>query len=195
MNQFPRYRNISFCWSFVTVSALALSASFFGCSGDSDTGIRGSSSSCGGFGAGNESVAAALMIQSDAVLSEVEQGCDEALNWTGDPATGSVTFVHTNNRLNCCGVRSIEAIPMKDGAGFELAETDRSESGARCNCVCLYDFEVEVPVDQSAMHVKLTLWVEEEESNPGRQVVWEGEIDLSAGFGSVLIRERNGDCW
>ena len=144
-------------------------------------------SDCGGFAAD----------KSKADDDEMAECGDEMLNWSYDSGSGTVVFVHKDVFLNCCGNHSIAVYFNEDENVYEITETDSPEmyegEAARCGCMCLFDFGVEVAdLEESAINVKLSIDVTDDDQWSG--VHWKGQIDLSETTGEILIEENVGWC-
>ena len=78
---------------------------------------------------------------------------------------------------------------------YVVAETDAPTSGGgRCDCLCVFDFALtasDIPVGR--IPLRLTRHVTDEGGAPS--VVWEGEIDLGAGSGSVVLDTTDAGMW
>jgi hypothetical protein len=96
--------------------------------------------------------------------------------------------------LNCCGEHSIAVLDA--GGVYEISETDEpifyEGEPARCGCMCLFDFGIELPGVSSTIQIRITLDVTDDEDP--RVTRWEGEIDLAQGSGEILIQENVGWC-
>ncbi len=145
-------------------------------------------SACGGFEA--ESAAADLLDAGDDCK-------DERLVWEYDAAMKTATFLNQNVWLNCCGNHAVSVTLDKEG--YEIRETDTPEMDGdiplRCDCMCLFDFKVELPdVEPGLLEITLTRHVTDT-SGPV-QTIWAGELDMSqGGQGDELIREDVGWCY
>ncbi len=122
---------------------------------------------------------------------------DETLEWSFDNANRTGTFIHKNLFLNCCGQHSMAAYYDQEDQVYEISETDAPEmidgEGARCGCMCLFDFGIEIDdLDPESINVKITMDVTDDDDP--RTVRWEGQIDLSQGNGEITIEENVGWC-
>lgn len=109
--------------------------------------------------------------------SEVEQ-----LLWSYDPETQTLELQHTALMLNCCGLRTVDA--LYDNGVVTMQENDQPEpGGGRCRCTCPFDFMVILEgVTEQVLGVRIELTVDE-----GTTDYWAGTIDLSGLEGSVVI--------
>lgn len=118
--------------------------------------------------------------------------CDaEVLHWRHDAATGKLTLSNTRVTLNCCGEHSMTV--DQDGETYVATERDAPEEigplpgmTARCDCMCVYDFEVAVG-DVPAGVIALKLVRDVTDAEGGKATVWQGQIDLGAGQGEIVI--------
>lgn len=141
-------------------------------------------SECGGF----ETVARALDENPDCSDHVVTLTVDQ-----DDPDV--VHFVNQGVWLNCCGEHDIKVF-LEDGI-YVIYEYDEPEGGlfggARCGCMCLFDFAVDIPdVDQEIVSLRIRLDVSDDDI-PER-TVWEGDLDLSTGTATHVIAENVGWC-
>jgi hypothetical protein len=120
--------------------------------------------------------------------------CDaEVLLWSYDSETSTLSLADNRIFLNCCGEHSM-VVTEEEGV-YVVTETDAPEFGdARCGCMCVFDFTVEVYdiVDQ-AFDFELVRDVTDSESGP--EVVYEGSLDLSEGSGSIVLDETDIGDW
>lgn len=118
----------------------------------------------------------------------------DALDWQYDLSTETLTLTNLDVWLNCCGIHSMNISEM-EGGGFLVAEIDEPESGgARCNCMCLFDYRVELTgVASQVLPIKITRLVTDMSSQQ-TQDIWQGSIDLSELSGTVTIEENVGWC-
>ncbi len=149
-------------------------------------------SGCGGFTSETESQRNALSEDAKAD-GAVDQDCSEELLWTYDSSTSTITFLHHNSRLNCCGEHSIVVTTAGTAGAYEIAVNDALGDEGRCRCMCQYDFKVDLPEVSGTIQVKLTLTVEDELAEPAVTTRWEGQIDLGSGSGTEVIGQRSGD--
>jgi len=118
---------------------------------------------------------------------------NEELVWTFDSSTGSLNLINQDIFLNCCGIHTLDVSDLA-GGGFLVAEEDAPEQGGgRCNCMCLFDFMVDIEdVTEQVLPIKITRLVTD--SSSPAETVWEGSLDLSLGTGTVTIKENVGWC-
>ncbi|RJO71891.1 MAG: hypothetical protein C4523_03510 [Myxococcales bacterium] len=135
-------------------------------------------SDCGGFPGGRS------------ITSECE---DEMLSWSYDAESFTVSFFNINAHLNCCGDHAIEVFYNGGDGLFTIQETDAPENGSdRCFCECLFDFAIDVANVSGMMPVELLRDVTDDDQ-PALPL-WSGTIDLTEGYGDILIQENAGEC-
>jgi hypothetical protein len=120
--------------------------------------------------------------------------CDaEVLDWTYNEAERTLALTDSRALLNCCGDHGI-AITLEDGV-YVVAETDApTTGGSRCDCLCVFDFALTASdIPSGRIPLRLTRHVTDEADAPS--VVWEGEIDLGAGSGSVVLDTTDAGMW
>lgn len=135
-------------------------------------------SDCGGF----------AKTRSD-IRTEAPAYCDaEVLYWEYDEAAGMLKVKNTRVELNCCGDHGVAI--GEDGGTIEITETDRPEGGgARCSCMCVFDFELSAE-GIPAGTIPLRLVREVSDWPEGSGTVFEGNLDLAAGAGFVVISDQ-----
>ncbi|HPG35117.1 MAG TPA: hypothetical protein PLG63_02170 [bacterium] len=148
---------------------------------DSNLAENAKVSGCGGF----KDEAFAISFKDE---TELDAKCDQQIIWKYDEQSGVLTVLNTNIILNCCGNQSIK-IEENDG-GYDFVMIDKSERGARCNCICLYDYTADIK-NISGKSVKLSVYIDIEEEKE-RQLFWEGDIDLTEKSGTIKVGEING---
>ncbi|MFH1810996.1 MAG: hypothetical protein ABIJ09_19805 [Pseudomonadota bacterium] len=140
-------------------------------------------SACGGFAQTGQ-----------ALTAEDAQYCEaEILHWRHDASSKTLILTDSRVPLNCCGEHSMTV--HQDGEVYVVTERDEPEqigplpmSTARCDCMCVFDFKVEVQgVSGGVISVRLEREVTDAEG--GISSVWQGEIDLAPGHGGVIIDE------
>ncbi len=138
-------------------------------------------SECGGFEAGLRTAA--------------DTGyCDaEVLLWSYDSETGTLSLADNRINLNCCGDHSM-VVSEEDGV-YVVTETDAPEfADARCGCMCVFDFTVEVyDIFDQAFDFRLVRDVTDSET--GAEVIYEGSLDLAEGSGSIILDETDIGMW
>lgn len=153
-----------------------------GCENNLDNSNRADNvqiSDCGGFESG-----AATKLPGD----EAED-CSQLIVWNYDDSTGVLNVMNEAVRLNCCGEHSV--VIVEGDGGYEFNIVDRSEHGARCDCICTFDFGADITgVDVSS--VKLTVYTDVEEEDE-KTLQWEGTLDLTQKSGTVVVKERIGE--
>jgi hypothetical protein len=111
----------------------------------------------------------------------------EVLAWSHDAASGRLELRDSRVLLNCCGDRAIKAT-LENGV-YVLRETDGPEggaAGARCNCLCVFDFDLIVEgVKGNSIDVELRRDVLDDNSK--EQVVWAGKLDLTQLSGQIVV--------
>ncbi len=123
--------------------------------------------------------------------------CDaERLLWAYDAETGSLGLTDARMLLNCCGEHSIE-VTLDEGT-YVIAERDAPQivngMGARCGCMCVFDFGVSVEgIPSGVLPIRVTLDVTD--SAEGVKVVYEGSLDLAAGSGAVTLDATTVEPW
>jgi len=139
---------------FTFVAFLGFSA----CS-ESEHDYSGKVSSCGGF-----------------VKKKAETtNCFETLEWNYENNTLAIK----NNQvsLNCCGERSFYA-DIENNNTIVITEKDNSDNGARCGCMCTYDFHVNITEKiEFPVNVKIKRLVEGSDDYN-----WEGTFETSSGI-------------
>ncbi|MBW2529270.1 MAG: hypothetical protein JRI23_34155 [Deltaproteobacteria bacterium] len=111
--------------------------------------------------------------------------CDaEVLYWHYNGASQELIFNNTRVELNCCGNHSISV--GKLGDKITVTETDAPEaSGARCDCLCVYDFGVSAgPIAEGVVQVELVRHVTD---GGAPFVAWQGSIDLADIAGYEIV--------
>ncbi len=144
--------------------------------------FSGETSECGGFAEAEEPV------------DSGEGYCDaERLTWTYDADGGFLDLTDARVLLNCCGEHDIDIVE-EDGV-YVITETDAPVDGAgRCDCMCVFDFALTASgIPAGTIPVRLQRHVTDEGAAPA--VVWEGELDLAAGAGEVIIDETDVGMW
>jgi len=169
-----------------TLIAIVLACAALGsCSEEGSPGAlvqRPATSACGGFFAGAKSP-----------LGDPATYCDaEMLWWAYDAATGMLTLANNRIELNCCGDHSI-AVTLEEGV-YVVTERDAPEfADARCGCMCVWDFDVEVDdIPNGVIDVRLVRNVTD---GGGPRTVWTGSLDLTLGTGSVTIDAGTAEPW
>ena len=135
-------------------------------------------SACGGLGAAVQA------------LSSGDYCAAEVLDWAFDAETGELSLLHQRTSLNCCGEHSVSA--TWSGEQIVVTAVDEPQGGARCGCMCVFDFGltvVNVPVGDAPQAVLWREHVTDAENDDGLRVVFDGTLDLSRGAGRVVIRE------
>ncbi len=115
----------------------------------------------------------------------------EKLLWAYDSTTRVLSLANLRVLLNCCGEHSFEVFLDAASGVYHALETDAPEmhdgQGARCNCMCVFDFKTEVPVNATTIDIVLRRHVTDEGDAAD---VWAGTLDLSAGSGEVVLDDE-----
>ena len=111
--------------------------------------------------------------------------CDaEVLKWAYDATTGTLKLRDNRMLLNCCGDHKMTV--TENNGVYEVLEVDAPEEGARCYCMCVFDFTVEAQsLAGGTIQVKLLRDVTD--SGNGVEQIWSGQLDLSKGSGEVVL--------
>lgn len=120
--------------------------------------------------------------------------CDaEVLTFTH--AGGTLSLSNERVLLNCCGDHSM-TVRLEEGT-YVVTEIDAPEAaagGARCGCMCVFDFAVEAgPIAAGTIAVRLVRDVTDDDAAPW--VVWEGDLDLTAGSGTITVDTSSVEGW
>lgn len=172
-----------------TYLTLAMALALVACSNDpEETAIQQQSavSDCGGF-----------ILESPQMKNPMGNPatyCDaEVLHWSYDAAAGTLSLANNRVLLNCCGNHQMKV--ADDGGTYVVTETDAPESGdARCDCMCVFDYTLQaegIPGGTIPMRVVRNVTDDAE----GPQVVWTGDIDLTAGSGTITIDTTDVEPW
>jgi len=119
--------------------------------------------------------------------------CDaQVLGWAFDAAEGTLALTDSRVLLNCCGDHSM-GIELVDGV-YVITETDAPDGGGgRCDCLCVFDYAMTVDgLAAGTIAVRLVLDVTD---GGGAVVAWEGDLDLSAGAGEVVVSDEDAGMW
>ncbi len=119
--------------------------------------------------------------------------CDaEVLHWEYDETNQKLDIRDARILLNCCGEHSMD-VAFDDGV-YVVTETDAPEgAGARCDCMCVYDFDLTASgIPGGLITVRLMRHVTD--SGDAYQV-WEGELDLAESSGFVILDDTAEDMW
>ena len=110
--------------------------------------------------------------------------CDAGVMYWAHEGGGTLKVTDTRVLLNCCGQRSA-SLSLQNGV-YVMTEIDNPEVGnTRCHCECVFDLGVEASVPVGVIDFKLMRWVTDQDAAP--VLVWQGQLDLSAGSGSVTV--------
>jgi hypothetical protein len=170
---------------FVAIMALAALGA---CGGDEGTGEPEGplyedtlTSECGGLGNAVQA------------LTSGDYCAAEVLDWAFDAETGELALLHQRTTLNCCGEHSVSA--AWDGEQIVVTAVDAPEGmGARCACMCVYDFGLTVLNVPAGAAPQALVWRErvtdaETQEDGGVRVVFDGTLDLGQGAGRVVISD------
>jgi len=135
-------------------------------------------SACGGLG--NEALA----------LTSGDYCAAEVIDWAYDAETGELSLLHQRTTLNCCGQHSVSA--DWDGDTIVVTSIDSPEGmGARCACMCVFDFGLTVTDVVAGAAPQALVWGEvvtdDDQEEP--RVVFDGTLDLSQGSGRIVISD------
>ena len=162
---------------------VALSIFIISCDEDSNKiigiGINSKVSECGGFDK-TKSIVKTL---------DEETTCNDMLNWSYNSETKVLSLQNDNVGLNCCGIHSITA-EKKDNK-YIVTEIDKSENGARCNCMCTFSFAIEIP-NVDSQSISLVLKRDIEENDEIETPLEETTIDLTQNSGTIIVKEQTG---
>lgn len=163
-------------------AAVAAVLGLAGCDGDGGgsggaLAQQASVSECGGF------AQAALSVADDEAA--LDYCAAEVIDWAYDAASRTLVLRNERVLLNCCGEHAIAAEPA-EGGGLLVTETDDPDHGARCGCMCVFDFVLQLEdVDAAALPLTLERLVGDDEDASGTK--WQGTIDPSQGAGTIVV--------
>lgn len=168
---------------FLPAVGLMLGGALVGCGEFTDSpGFRQSErlSPCDGFGG---------LVQP--LRAEPPAYCEAGVLYFTHQADGDrLTLLDSRVLLNCCGEHHVR-LELEEGV-FVMRETDDPErlpgypEGVRCRCLCVFDFEVTAEgIPAERIRLRLERLVSDDASRSG--LAWEGELDLTAGAGFVVI--------
>ncbi|MCK6592070.1 MAG: hypothetical protein HUU21_06955 [Polyangiaceae bacterium] len=197
--------NLFFLMSTLTL-ALAACSDGGGSTGSAGTGGAGGSGGAGGGSALTQFPAVSEcggFVKSGSPGAKIDPPaadpatyCDaERLLWAYDAASQSLGLSNTRVLLNCCGDHSITVVE-EDGT-YVINEKDAPEAaagGARCNCMCVFDYTISVEtIPSGIIPIRLVLDVTDSMMPP--KVVYEGSLDLSKGSGEIVIDPNTVEPW
>ena len=117
----------------------------------------------------------------------------EVLNWSYSADTGRLDLLNTRVFLNCCGDHSVR-MDLVDGV-LTVLELDKPEFGdARCDCMCVFDFQASA-VGVPAGELAVELWRHETDQTADPVLVWQGTLDTAAGGGDEIVSEEDLGMW
>jgi len=162
--------------------ALLASGVIFGCGEASQALHTDEISGCGGFTEAGPSTFKSSDDESDC---RAMQNCRESLAWTYDASSNTLSLLNQYVDLNCCGERSIQV--FEKNGGYHILEVDASEGGARCSCMCQFDFKTDI-LNVTGKSVLLVVTREIfDDHYEGLTEIWNGPIDLTDGSGVLQI--------
>lgn len=132
-------------------------------------------SECGGF-------AASALTTADGAPDDYCAA--EVIDWTYDAPSATLTLRNERVLLNCCGEHAIRAARTEDG--YLVTETDDPEHGARCGCMCVFDYTIAIgdaPAGAVALHVDRVVSDDEDAT----RMAYEGSLDTTAGAGTIVV--------
>ncbi|MDY0000027.1 MAG: hypothetical protein RBU30_01890 [Polyangia bacterium] len=161
----------------VYFAALALGLALVACDEDPEgTALTQQSaiSECGGFAdPGN-----GLPVQDPTTY------CDaELLHWAY--GSGSLALANTRISLNCCGEHGM-SVELVDGVYVVHERDEPGPGGYRCRCMCAFDYTLEANGIPEGV-ISMRLEREVTDSGAGTELIWEGELDLAEGSGTITI--------
>lgn len=113
----------------------------------------------------------------------------QVLRWRYE--AGVLQLADSRLVLNCCGRRALH-VERVDNV-IEITEQDEpTVDGARCNAMCAFDYAAAVP-DVIGGKAYLKLLRDITDAQGSAELVWEGELDLRAGTGSVVLNDAPED--
>ncbi|HUU02219.1 MAG TPA: hypothetical protein VM425_12315 [Myxococcota bacterium] len=176
--------------SMVTLAVMLSAVLVAGCGGynsgpGSITSQTSEVSDCGGFAK-----------QGDALFDVDPAYCQaEMLLWQYDQGSATLRLANTRVLLNCCGDHSVKIEEQEDF--YLVTERDAPESqagGARCSCMCVFDFSIEAAgISTGVIRLQLVRQVTDDADSSG--VIFDGELDLTAGSGSIVIDDTDVYPW
>ena len=143
-------------------------------------------SGCGGFSKAERSTGGTVPLSPDP-----ETYCDaERILWQYEKSSRTLRLLNARVLLNCCGDHDITA-EMVDGS-LVVTENDQPENGTgRCRCLCVFDYYVDVSgVGPGSVSMQLFLRVDDTVERK-----WEGDIDLAAGQGEIVVKSEKLTMW
>jgi len=122
--------------------------------------------------------------------------CDaNALDWFYDKATGKLKLMDKRVLLNCCGDHSVTV--KQESGTFVITEIDAPEGNGRCQCMCVYDFEVtfDAGVAPVGGMLPIELVRDTTDDNDPPKTVFSGKLDLSQGSGTEVLDTSDVGAW
>jgi hypothetical protein len=169
----------------VVITAIALVAGCGGYTDQNDPVITSEDrvSACGGF----ESQGSPLL------GDPVDYCAAEVLHWLYEADTQILKLADARVLLNCCGDHAM-TVAEQDGV-YVFTETDDPEFGdARCACMCVFDFAIEVTGITTGV-IPIRIQREVSDWPEGSGLILEAELDLSLGSGFITIDETDVYPW
>ncbi len=163
------------------VLLIAMAAGGCGNAGGTDLLQSERISACDGFAANGGSFFAP-------VPPPPENYCDaEVLFWRYDAQSEQLSLLDQRVFLNCCGKHSIR-VERRNGTYVFTERDEPGRGGARCGCMCTYDFGAEAqPVPEELIHLQIVRVVTDSDRHSGK--IWEGDLDLAQGSGFEVIND------
>ena len=116
----------------------------------------------------------------------------EVLRWHYDEASQTLSLSDERVLLNCCGEHEISVELVNDV--YVVQETDAPDQGARCYCMCVFDFAVEVEgVPTGTIDLRILRDITDDAQE--EQLVFEGQLDLGADEGVVELDASDVGMW
>ncbi len=165
-----------------------VAAQMTGCTTENDPGTtltqQSAISDCGGFLSPN---------MKNPLGDQVTYCAAERLHFEYNAVTESLLVANNRVLLNCCGDHTMHAT-LEDGV-YVLRERDAPEFGdARCGCMCVFDFTVDVQgIPEGVVPIRVEREVTDGED--GNEIIFEGALDLTAGAGSIEIDTTDVEPW
>ena len=119
--------------------------------------------------------------------------CDaEVLRFQYDASRGRLELTDSRVLLNCCGLRSFGLSQVGDvfvATETDLPDFDQTDSvEGRCRCNCAIDFRLRAEaIPSGVLPFRLDRAIFEQGET---HVIYQGELDLSAGTGEIVIDDQ-----
>ena len=119
--------------------------------------------------------------------------CDaEVLTYSLDSQSGKLSLSNNRVLLNCCGKHSVDV--RKEGSRYIITETDDSVDGARCGCMCVFDFAVDLD-KISGQRIEIAIERNVTDDGNGVQRIYSGTLDLNTPSGNVVLDATDVGPW